>query len=177
MEEWKGKNLFFIDAETDGLYGPLISVGVVVTDHLCREIERAYYGIDKEKLEVHDPWVKENVLPILGDYVNVSDEKELLAKVWELWDKYRENAYAVADVGYPVEMGLFSKAVKADPDDRKFKGPFPLLDISSILLTKGIDPLTDRKSLIKITSEDKQHNALFDVEMSIELWKKYILGE
>ena len=177
MEEWKGKNLFFIDAETDGLYGPPISVGVIVTDHFCRGIERAYYGIDKEKLEVHDPWVRENVLPILGNYENVKDENELLEKVWELWDKYRDKAYAVADVAFPVEMGIFQKAVKAAPDDRKFNGPYPFIDISGILLARGIDPLTERKSLINMNSKDKQHNALFDVEMSVEIWKKYILGE
>ena len=43
------KTLFFIDAETDGLYGAFISVAIVVLDPECNEIERHYLGIKKEK--------------------------------------------------------------------------------------------------------------------------------
>jgi len=45
------KNLLFIDAETDGLYGDFISVAMKLIDiSTGEEIDKAYYGIAKEKL-------------------------------------------------------------------------------------------------------------------------------
>ena len=41
----------FIDAETDGLYGSFLTVGLVVTDDAGNMIEKAYYGIKKSGRE------------------------------------------------------------------------------------------------------------------------------
>ena len=97
----------FIDAETDGLYGSFLTVGRVVTDDAGNMIEKAYYGIKKENMMISDVWTRENVFPVLGDYEACEDEAELLEKVWAFWMKYREEAYAAADVMYPVESRLF----------------------------------------------------------------------
>ena len=92
----------FIDAETDGLYGSFLTVGLVVTDDAGNMIEKAYYGIKKENMMISDVWTRENVFPVLGDYEACEDEAELLEKVWAFWMKYREEAYAAADVMYQV---------------------------------------------------------------------------
>ena len=42
----------FIDAETDGLYGSFLTVGLVVTDDAGNMIEKAYYGIKKENMMI-----------------------------------------------------------------------------------------------------------------------------
>ena len=44
----------FIDAETDGLYGSFLTVGLVVTDDAGNMIEKAYYGIKKENMMISD---------------------------------------------------------------------------------------------------------------------------
>ncbi len=51
----------FIDAETDGLYGSFLTVGLVVTDDAGNMIEKAYYGIKKENMMISDVWTRENV--------------------------------------------------------------------------------------------------------------------
>ena len=79
----------FIDAETDGLYGSFLTVGLVVTDDAGNMIEKAYYGIKKENMMISDVWTRENVFPVLGDYEACEDEAELLEKVWAFWMKYR----------------------------------------------------------------------------------------
>ena len=56
-------------------------------------------------------------------------------------------------------------------------GPLPLIDMSSILLAKGIDPMTERKNLVSDIDQGYEHNALYDVEIMIELWKKYMGGK
>ena len=138
----------FIDAETDGLYGSFLTVGLVVTDDAGNMIEKAYYGIKKENMMISDVWTRENVFPVLGDYEACEDEAELLEKVWAFWMKYREEAYAAADVMYPVESRLFMKCVMNNESERKYLGPFPMLDLSSLLMAAGYDPLIDRAELL-----------------------------
>lgn len=164
--------LFFIDAETDGLYGDFISVAGMITDTAGIELERFYYGVKKENLHVQEPWVIENVLPRMGTYTEVEDEAELLETVWSKWQQYKEDAYAVGDVIYPVEARLFQKCVSMDMEHRRFEAPFPFLDLSSLLYANGIDPLTDRNILSGLCANEKQHNCMYDVEMAVEIYKK-----
>lgn len=168
------KNLFFIDAESDGLYGQIISVAVIVTDPQFNVLDEQYYGIKKSLLAVKEPWVQENVIPILGEYESFDTEDELIEQVWNLWMKHRDNAYAIADVAYPVEMGLFRRCIMQDVSARCFLGPFPLLDLSSILYAKGYDPNVERQQLLDEDTLIKQHNALDDVRMSITIFKKLL---
>lgn len=167
--------LFFVDAETDGLYGSFLSVGIIVTDQECREIERFYYGINKARMVVTDAWTREHVLPILGEYEICESEEELLDRVWAAWMKYHDSAFAIADVTYPVEARLFRRCVEKDIAVRKLMGPFPFLDLSSLLYARGYEPLADRKNLSRY-DHGPQHNALFDVEMEVQIYRNIILG-
>ena len=97
----------FVDAETDGLYGSFLSIAVILTDYEGNEIERYYWGINPKTLQIQSEWVMQNVVPIMGDYEICRNEDELLDKFWNVWDKNRENTFAVADVCYPVESTLF----------------------------------------------------------------------
>lgn len=164
------KKLVFIDVESDGLYGSFLTVALIVTDSKGNEIERAYYGIKRENMHITEPWVEENVIPKLGVYEECETEDELLRKTWNLWQKYREVAYVVCDVGYPVEARLWEKCTRLDLEENTFKAPFPLVDISSMLLAKGIDPLIDRAKLLGING-DMTHNAMYDVETTVRLWQ------
>lgn len=165
------KELFFVDAETDGLYGTFLSIAVIVIDYEGNELDRHYWGINQKNLVVHSEWVRRNVIPIMGEYEVCQDEDELLDKFWQVWKNHQKDAYAIADVCYPVESTLFQKCVLKDKEKRVMDGPFPLLDLSSILLAKGIDPLIDRMKLAK-TKGKQMHNALADVEISISIWRK-----
>lgn len=168
--------LVFVDAETDGLYGGFLTVGLIAVSNRGIELERAYYGIQKEHIQVQDVWVQEHVLPVLGDYESCRNEDELLNKTWEFWMKYADHAYAVADVPFPVESRLFEKCVRKNIQGRKFKAPFPLLDISSMLYVKGYDPLMERRLAAEENeSPDSQHNALYDVQLSVQIWRKLLL--
>lgn len=133
-------------------------------------MERHYWGIATDKLNVKTQWVLDNVIPIMGDYEACTDERELLSKTWEVWEKFHKSSYVIADVCYPVEVRLFEKCVYMDLQNRIEVGPFPLIDLSSILLAKGIDPLIERTELLH-HNLGRRHNALHDVEISIEIWK------
>ena len=163
--------LFFVDAECDGLYGAFLSVGIVVTTLLGEELDRAYFGIRKERLVVNDEWTRLNVLPIMGGYQEVDDENMLLEKTWEFWMKYQSDSYAVADVAYPVETRLFQSCVEIDRQARMFLAPFPLMDLSNMLYLRGLEPLIERKELLPEQYTCTEHNALEDSRMSAMIWK------
>ena len=55
--------------------------------------------------------------------------------------------------------------VITDLPQRMMEGPFPLIDIASLLLAVGHDPLVDRQTLIKSWTQPL-HNAFNDVCLS-----------
>lgn len=167
----KDKGLFVIDCETDGLYGPFLTAAVVVTDPELNITGRYYYGASETITKAENPWVLEHVIPILGDYEDCRTEEGLYQKVWNLWLECRADHYAVADVNSPVENRFFTNCVEINRPAREQVAPFPLLDLSSFLFQKGIDPLAPRLELSSMHS-DSQHNALFDVDMTIAIMKK-----
>ena len=167
--------LVFVDAETDGLYGGFLTVALMATDFSGQEIERAYYGIRNDKINITDSWTTEYVLSILGEYQSCEDERELLEKVWTFWVKYADDAYAIADVAFPVESRLWAKCVSVDEQKRKRMAPYPLLDLSSLLLARGYDPLVERKSILQKIPKGIMHNAMYDVEVSVMIWRERIM--
>ena len=171
----ENRYLFFIDAETDGLYGSFLTVAIIVTDRRCNEIERRYWGISEDSMVITDPWVKENVIGKFGDYEVCEDEYDLLEKVWTVWKKYRDKAYVVTDVMHPVESRLFTECARNDLENRKFEGPFPILDLSSILYAKGYNPIADYSDILEEYDKNIQHNAMDDVETIIKVYRKVML--
>ena len=168
------KNLLFIDAETDGLYGPFLTVAIIVVDENGAEIERGYYGIERDKMQIQDSWTKEHVLPLLGAYEACESVEVLLERFWEFWMRYERNCLVVADVPYPVECRLFEACVRKNASERMFHCPFPLLDLSSMLYAKGMDPLIEREKLLGDTEGRMEHNALDDVIASVKIWRNHI---
>ncbi|MEE3453403.1 hypothetical protein [Dialister sp.] len=166
----KDKGYFVIDCETDGLYGPFLTAAVIVTDPKLNVTGRYYYGASETITKAENPWVLEHVIPILGDYEDCRTEAGLYEKVWNLWLECRTDHYAVADVNFPVENRFFTECVKMDRPASEQLAPFPFLDLSGFLFQRGIDPLAPRLELSGM-EEGSQHNALFDVEMTIAIMK------
>lgn len=159
---------FIMDAETDGLYGKILTIAVLVAKNSGEVVEYFYGGIPNNITNVSNVWVKENVIPILGEYEVFEEETEILNKVWHLWEKYQEKARCFVDILYPVESHLLWRMVKLELNTREYLGPFPIIDIAGLLLAMGKDPNTDRQALLGETS-GMLHNALFDVQLSNRL--------
>ncbi len=165
----------FVDAETDGLYGQFLSVAAIVLNDTGEEVDTFYGTIRKPENIVSSEWVKENVLPYLRDGIR-SDadlydaEDEMVEAFYDFYSVHAE-CDVIADVPYPVESRLFIKIVWSDPEDRMYKLPFPLMDLSSMLYARGYQPLCDRREITDC-SDLRLHNALDDVRMSIRVWEK-----
>jgi len=164
---------FFVDAETDGLYGPFLSVAALVTNPQGQELDRFYGAISPEHLKVTTPWVCANVVPHLWQAeVFYPDEDGLLEGFWSFWMKYREDTECIADVAYPVETHLFTQCVCRNLPERNFLAPFPLYDLSTLLKARNLPPLESRQTLSgeALTS----HDAMNDVRMAAAVWNRLV---
>lgn len=162
----------FIDAETDGLYGPFLSIAAIVCDSFGEE-ESVYYACRRCSAEdIKEEWVLENVFPYLNSDKVYDTEQDLLSSFWEFYMKHKE-CICIGDVIYPVECRLFESCVRVNLSERSYQGPYPLLDLSSMLYARGLDPLIERTSLVD-GADYISHYALDDVRMSIAIWKQYI---
>ncbi len=75
---------------------------------------------------------------------------------------------------YSVEARLFCNIVRSDLKNSEFQAPFPLMDLSSMLYSKGYVPLTERTEPVDCSGM-RRHNVMDDVRKSIKIWKKMIV--
>jgi len=162
---------FVLDVESIGLYGLGFAVGWVVVDETGATLEEGYLACPHREA-VHsasDPsdleWVETHVCPHLPDS-NCEDLPELYDSFWVAWLAWKqEGAVLVADCAYPVETNFLRSCVLNDMS-RKWEGPYPVVDVSSVLLAKGFNPTKefDRKE-----NELPQHNPLCDARQSARI--------
>ncbi|MBR4341114.1 MAG: hypothetical protein IKP88_00125 [Lachnospiraceae bacterium] len=170
-----GKKIMFVDAEVDGLYGDFLSVGAIVCDESGNELNVFDHYRNIEESEISDPWVRQFVFPYMKTGCPEENENALLHSFWDFYCKYKDNSMIIADVPYPVECRLFEKCVRMDFEKRFFEGPYPLMDLSSMLYAVGKAPLTDRTELIDNPERFRRHSAIDDVRISKEIWKKWVM--
>lgn len=151
------KKFFVFDVETNGLYGEAFAVGAVVYEN-GQEIAR-FSGI-AEANSIDNPWVIENVLPHLGELKNFDSKLEMRNAFWDFWKQHKDGAFCFADVGSPVESNFFRKCIEDDLGGRQWDGPYPLHEVASVLLTKGIDPDVSRTEFTGY--EGTPHNPVYD---------------
>jgi len=129
--------IFSFDAETNGLWGKAFALSAAVYEggQLTASFT-AYLGADS----VTDQWVRDNVLPKLGDLaVTHADYDAMLASFAEFYLGNKGDADIIAHMGVPVESkvlsDMHSRGLIGDWD-----GPFPFLDVASVLKARGFDP-------------------------------------
>jgi hypothetical protein len=132
--------LISIDAETNGLGGQAFAVALTrsfpgkETDH---SVFRCPIGE-----AVVDPWVAENVLPALaGVPVNCpGGYPQMLAALGEQIATWGGRVVPIiAHVAWPVEARLLLDVYSGK---RVWDGPYPLIDVASVLLAHGFNPLS-----------------------------------
>ena len=142
-------------------------------DENGQEIDK-FYGAVKINIEdISTQWVKENVYPYLNNADMLFDSEEvLLESFWSFWIKHHETADCVAYVEYPVETRLFHICVMRNLEERQFLAPFPLYDLATLLESKSIDFDCNIQKLSGL--ELVSHDAMNDVKMCANVWRKYI---
>ena len=165
------EQLFFVDAESDGLYGKFLSVAALVTDRDGNELDRFYGAVRVTVEDIRSEWVRENVFPYLTNAEFIFEcENAMLEAFWEFWLKHRESADCVSYVPYPVESRLFISCVTQNTDERQFLAPFPLYDLATVLELRGCNYDSDMQTLSGL--DLVSHDAMNDVRIAASVWRK-----
>ncbi|MCR5782219.1 MAG: hypothetical protein K6G90_05720 [Clostridia bacterium] len=167
-------SLFFVDAETDGLYGAFLSIAALAADDDGKETDRFCASVRIKKEDIQSRWVRQNVFPYLENAdLRFNDQADMLTAFWNFWIRHRNNeTRCVAYVQYPVETRLFEECVRFDLPERALLAPFPIYDLSTLLCARGygFDIDLQEFSGLKLTS----HDAMNDVLMTAAVWNKLI---
>lgn len=167
------KQLFFVDAECDGLYGRFLSVAALVTDENGTELDSFYGAVKITEEEINSEWVRENVYTYLKNASVIFDsEKEMLEELWKFWLKHRENADCVSYVPYPVESRLFIACVAESTAERQLLAPFPMYDLATVLELRGHHYDSDMQVLSGL--DLVSHDAMNDVRMAAAVWRNLL---
>lgn len=166
MPDKPNKFLVF-DVESIGLHGEGFAVGWVLVEN-WQQTREGRFSCSPDRASGHDAarfWARENIPRILPD--DCDTPKQVRERFWELWDHHRlEGALLVADCCWPVEARFLAACVDDDPGPREWGGPFPLHDLCSILMARGIDPLAPTA---RIARELPVHDPLADARQSARL--------
>ncbi len=163
--------IFGVDAETNGLYGPVWAVGAVAFDPATQAVTATFRGQLSVDV-VTDDWTRRNVVPVV-DLPRYKSAGELLEAFWTFWEAHggRGDVEAVADVQTPVEAGLFRACVQRDRARREFAGPYPLHELASALWMAGLDPHLDRREFCG-RPDLVAHDPVADAMVAALCWSK-----
>lgn len=158
--------LMSFDVESCGLHGEGFAVGYVVIWR-GEEVENGRFA-SSLSMASGDPsdrdWVKENVPEIPSESPDTFTVREKFWKKWLLWKN--RGAVLAADCGWPVESRFLCECIDQLREDRKWDGPYPFIEISSILLAAGIDPLGKFE---RLHTEMPTHDPVCDARQSARL--------
>lgn len=160
------KPIVVFDVESVGLHGDGFAVGAVVLDLDTGErLEEMYAGYvpSLDLCQVNDKWVAENVIPALPE-PTAEDNTEVQAVFWKFWRGWADQgAMLLADCAWPVEANFLSECLGLDWPYTEWQGPYPLLDLSSVLFAYGKNPIG---SFDRRPDELPAHNPLNDARQS-----------
>lgn len=153
-----------IDAETNGLYGEAFCLAMIVTEE-CGLLDQfvARCPIDHPI----DPWVRDNVLPaVQGIPETHASYREMLEAGWKFYCRHKAGANVIAHVAHPVETKVFRDMVEMDLTSRQWEGPFPLLDVATMLRQQMFDPASVdeflRRKCLAVPFDGGTHHPLYD---------------
>lgn len=158
------------DVESIGLHGEAWAVGWIVIDgsSLSRAEGLAVAPRSSAKGDDCDrEWVDRNC-PELA--VTHPSPIELRGFFWAKWREWADQGATLwADCGWPVEANFLEACIQDDPE-RKWQGPYPLHEISTVFEIAGWNPLEDHPRLYG----ENKHHPLGDARQSARLLLKAI---
>lgn len=154
------------DVESVGLHGEGFAVGGVIIDHTGQEFDSFEYGCDPNdaKGEVEDrKWVLANC----HWRENCDTPRLVRDRFWKHWDSARDAGITlVADCPWPVEATFLNACIADDPT-RAGKGPYPFLDVATVVHQCGGDPTG---TFSRRENELPEHSPLADARQSARIF-------
>lgn len=153
------------DIESNGLHGEAFAIAALVmkTDGT---VTSEFLGRSPIKKPI-DSWVAEKVIPMLEDFPQThANAKAMRMAFWDWYlEQEPETDYVLINNGYPVEYRFLLQCQEDNLADRYWQHPFPMLDLSSLLLQIGIKTTADKRAFTAELVGDKtiaSHNPYWD---------------
>ena len=173
----KPRYYFVFDVESVGLYGTGFAYGAVLIDPEGTEIASWCEGTKPDGTmgdALSWKWVQDNIpLGSIPQSVGIESLRRLF---WDTWKTAQgmaadrgANALMVADCPYPVETNFLASVVNQCATDRFGESPYPLIDVGSVRLAAGMNPLG---SCERLPNELPIHNPLADARQSARLLRE-----
>jgi hypothetical protein len=164
---------FVFDVESVGLHGEGFAVAGGHYLHNGAALWEFRYSCSPSEAEglMRDrEWVRDNI-PTIGE--THRGTRSLRMAFWEEWNRARKDgALMAAECLWPVEARFVEDCIRDDAQ-RLTDAPYPIHDISSIMLAAGMDPMA---SYEREASEMPRHDPLADARQSARLlaqaWEK-----
>ncbi len=161
--------LLSFDLESNGLHGKVFAVGAVVMGSDGQVLDE--FSGRTEIGEPVDSWVAENILPVIKDMpITHKTPEELREAFWEWYlSAEPKSDYVLVNNGYPVEYRYLLQAQETDLDKRYWQHPFPILDLSSLLILLDQDKKIIKQSIrTKYSSQlvGSLHHPLYDAKIA-----------
>lgn len=159
------RDLIIIDVESNGLWGQPFAVGAVRMTSGGRVIRNFAMRCNID--EVPDEWIINNEIEeMLEEFPKVDNVGELMAE-FMVWYSGEGGANTFVDTGFPVDC-RFLDIMRTSTKWQSYS-PYPLYDISSIIVAAGGPPNVDRLEYAEELIGEKKGNAhdpLWDAELS-----------
>lgn len=160
------------DVESIGLHGEAFAIagGIFTPDgNLVADGAKFCFSCDPflcDGAPDDRKWVSENVPALQVTHESPLALRDAFWRNWMMAKKDWPGCVLAAECAWPVEARLLLQCVDDDPIGRNWDGPYPLHDIASIMMAKGMDPMAtyDRSDDCK-----PAHHPLMDVMHSAKL--------
>lgn len=161
--------LLCFDLESNGLHGQAFAVGAVVMD-----MQGKVHDQFTARMRIHgqtDEWVDKNILPVIGDMpITHANYKDMCTDFWKWFVRAQAASdYTLVSNGYPVEYRFLLDCQGGDLDLRYWEHPFPLIDLSSLLLGAGLQSNESKQDLVQKSTSDQtftNHHPLDDAKVT-----------
>ena len=114
-------------------------------------------------------WVTTNVPCFIGRAPDDApdDAVDMRTAFWDWWKSKQDCPVLVADCPWPVEARFLLACVEDAWPTRNWEGPYPLIDVASVRLAAGLDPLGQGD---RLPGELPAHDPLADARQSARLY-------
>lgn len=157
-----------LDCEANGLHGTIFAAAATVYDN-GKPVDQW-----EERCPIYgdvDPWVAENVLPAIADMPQTVAYYDQICSSWRTF--YEANTFhgtlVIAHVPWPIEARFLWDAHRTKPRS----GPFPLIDVASVLLAHGHDPAYVDSFLVERGAplpSGSPHHPLYDCQAAAQAY-------